>query len=150
MLGDYNFPGPVLIERAHRLGRINNKDGNQAVARPRAVVMKFLNYADKVRVMKAARIKGKILVDNQRVLFFPDVSADLLKWRKVFDTAKKELASLSIPDLRYGIIHPAKLLVTVGGRRRIFDMATEAEAFVRGLKSDARDAEASETALVTD
>ena len=135
-LGEMNFTGPLLIERAHRVGRLNSKDGSQPTAtRPRVVVMKFLNYADKVRVMKAARSKGKILVDDKNVMFFPDVSADLLKRRKVFDSAKKELASLSIHDLRYGIIHPATLLVTIKGRRHTFDTASEAEAFVQELKS---------------
>lgn len=96
--------------------------------------MKFLKYADKFRVMKAARSKGEILYDNQRVMFFPDVSADLVRRRKIFDSVKKELASLSIPTLRYGIIHPAKLLVTVEGRRHIFDTAAAAKDFVHGLK----------------
>ena len=136
-LGEMNFTGPLLIERAHRVGRINSKDGNeQTAARPRVVVMKFLNYADKVRVRKAARSKGRILVDDKNVMFFPDVSVDLLKRRKVFDSAKKELASLSNRDLRYGIIHPATLLVTIKGRRHTFDTASEAEAFVQELKSE--------------
>ena len=63
-------------------------------------------------------------------MFIPDVSADLLKRRKVFDSAKKELSSLSMRDLRYGIIHPATLLVMVIGRRHTFNTALEAEAFV--------------------
>lgn len=96
--------------------------------------MKFLKYADKFRVMKASRSKGEILYDNQRVMFSPDVSADLVRRRKIFDSVKKELASLSIPTLRYGIIHPAKLLVTVEGRRHIFDTAAAAKDFVHGLK----------------
>lgn len=83
-----------------------------SVAQPRVMIMKFLNYADKTRVMKAARMKGPILLDNRRIMFFPDVSAELLKRRKVFGQVNKDLASLSIPDLHYGSIHPAKLLVT--------------------------------------
>lgn len=102
--------------------------------------MKFLNYADKVRVMKAARNKGKTLVGDKSVMFFPDVSGDLLKCRKVFDAAKKELASLSIRDLRYGIIHPATLLVTIRGRRHTFVTAPETQAFVRKLKAEGNEA----------
>jgi len=83
--------------------------------------------------MMAARSKGEILYNNQRVMFFPDVSAHLVRQRKVFDSVKKELASPSIPTLRYGIIHPAKLLVTVKGRRHIFDTAAGATV-VHGLK----------------
>lgn len=123
---EHNFPRLVLIERAHRISGAGVNDaeaGCRSDVRPRVVIMKFLNYADKFRVMKAARSKEEILSDNQRVMFFPDVSADLARWRNVFDSVKKELSSLSIPTLRYGKIHPTKLLVTVKGRRHIFDTA---------------------------
>lgn len=148
VLGEHNFPRPVLIERAHRIGGAGAGDaeaGGRSGGRPRVVIMKFLNYADKSRVMKAARNKGEILYDNQRIMFFPDVSADLVRRRKVFDSVKKELASLSIPTLRYGIIHPAKLLVTVKGRRHIFDTAAGAKDFVRGLKDCTPGSDAGET-----
>lgn len=148
VLGGHNFPRPVLIERAHRIGGAGVNDaeaGGRSGVRPRVVIMKFLNYADKSRVMRAARSKGEILYDNQRVMFFPDVSADLVRRRKVFDPVKKKLASLSIPTLRYGIIHPAKLLVTVRGRRHIFDTAAGAEEFVHGLKDCPPGSEEKET-----
>lgn len=58
---------------------------------------------------------------------------------------KRELASLSVPDLRYGIIHPAKLLVTAMGRQHVFDTALAAEAFVRKLKDDTRETRTGET-----
>lgn len=144
-LGVHNFPRPVLIERAHRVGRMDNTERDpQSTARPWMVIMKFLNYADKEQVMKAARAKGKIPVDNKKVMFFPDFSADLLKRRKAFDAAKKLLTSLSIQDLRYGIIHPATLLVTVKGRRHTFNTASAAEAFVQGLESESQIAESTE------
>lgn len=58
----------------------------------------------------------------------------------MFDSVKKQLAALSCPDLRYGIVHPAKLLITVKGRRHTFDTASGAEEFVRGLKADTQEA----------
>ena len=61
--------------------------------------MKLLNYVDKTQIMRAARLKEHILLDNQRIMFFPDVSADLLKLRKAFNQVKKDLAALSIPSL---------------------------------------------------
>lgn len=86
MLGEHTFPRPMLIERAHRIGRPGAnaaEDGDLSGVCPRVVIMKFLNYADKPRVMKAARSKGKILYDNQTVMFVPNVSAQLLKRRQV-------------------------------------------------------------------
>ena len=48
VLGADTFPGPLIIERAHRLGTANeasmaNRAGQSA--RPRVVIMKLLNYA---------------------------------------------------------------------------------------------------------
>lgn len=135
VLGEHSFPALITIERAHQIGRVN-ETGDRSSVRPRVVVMKFLNYADKSRVLKAARSAGHLSCDNQRISFFPDVSTDLLKRRKVFDSVKKQLATLSCPDLRYGIVHPAKLLITIKGRRHTFDNPSRAEEFVRGLKAD--------------
>lgn len=53
--------------------------------------MKFLNYMDKVWVLKATRAKGKILVNSKHVSFFPDFSTDMLK---CFNSAEKKLLSL--------------------------------------------------------
>lgn len=55
ILGPENFPGPLVIERAHRIGRFSEVRSDSP---PRAMIMKFLNYADKVRTLKAARAKG--------------------------------------------------------------------------------------------
>ena len=136
-LGHDNFPRPLIIERAHRVGgqvRRGTSGNGEPTTRPRAVVMKFLNFADKVRVFQAAKKKGDIFVDKNKVMFFPDLSADLLKRRKVFDSVKKELATLSIRGLQYGIVYPATLLVTVGGKRHTFDTKAGAETFLQGLK----------------
>lgn len=107
-----------IIERAHQIGRVN-ETGDRSSMRPRVVVMKFMNYADKWRVLKAAKNAGHLSCYNQRILFFPDILTDLLKRRKVFDPVKKQLAAFSCPDLHYGIVHPAKLLITIRGRRHI-------------------------------
>lgn len=70
VLGEHNFPGPITIKRAHRVGRVS-ETGDRSSVRPRVVVMKFLNYADKSRVMKAARSADQIFCDNRRIMFFP-------------------------------------------------------------------------------
>ena len=76
-LGSEIFPMALTIERAHRIGRKDEgmTDPAQRHIPPRAIVMKFLNYSDKVRTMKAARDKGTILFEGRRVMFFPDISS---------------------------------------------------------------------------
>lgn len=80
---------------------------------------------DKTWVMMAARMKGHKLLDNQRDLFFPNISAELLKWRKVLGQVSTDMASLSIPDLSYGIVYLANLLMSYKRKCRIFDMVAE-------------------------
>lgn len=70
---------------------------------------------------------------KRRLCFSPDISDSLRKRRQVFDPVKKKLASLAYPTLRFGIIHPATLLITMKGRQHKFDKASKAEKFVQEL-----------------
>lgn len=66
-------PAPLVIERAHRL------PGAPQSSAPRVMVMKFLNFHDKIRVMQAARKKGKIMYEDPNVIFFQDIATELHK-----------------------------------------------------------------------
>ncbi len=89
--------------------------------------MKFLNYKDKVRVQDAARRTGKILYKDRQVMLFPDVSAELHERHRKFDEVKRKLQELNI---QYGIVFPAQLKVTNGGRSHYFNTPSEAEGFI--------------------
>lgn len=66
------FPNPLIIERAYRIGSVQSQVGKGASpVRPRVIVMKFLNYADKERVMAAARDAGEIKYNEAKIMFFP-------------------------------------------------------------------------------
>lgn len=126
-LGPTEFPSPPIIERAHRI-----PSGTQhAPTRPRVLIIKFLNFQDKVRAMRAARSKDKVLYGEQKVMFFPDISAELQRRRKLFDGVKQQLRSM---DVRYGLVYPARLRMTVDGRTHEFNTPADAENFIKGLK----------------
>lgn len=116
------------VERAHRIGP--RSDTNAA---PRTLIMKFLSYKDKEAVVRAAKSKGQILYKNHHVRLYQDVAAGLHKKQKEFDEARRQLRSLG---LRYGIIPPARLIVTHKGRSHIFNNPSEAEDFIRRIKSE--------------
>lgn len=128
-LGPATFPRPPLIERAHRLP---GRSQSNRPATPRVLIVKFLNFQDKVRVMRAARAKGKVTCDGQEIMFFPDLSVDLHRRRRGFDRVKQQLRSMNI---RYGIMYPAKLRVTSDGRTREFETPADAEKFIQGLQN---------------
>ena len=127
-LGPAAFNTPPVIERAHRLpGRTQSG----RTSSPRVLIIKFLNFQDKVRATRAARAKGKVMCGGQEVMFFPDLSAELHRQRRRFDGVKQQLRSLNI---RYGIMYPAKLRLTFNGQTREFDSPADAEKFVQGIQ----------------
>lgn len=89
MLGIQSFPEPILIERAHRIGRPQDVSKSTVnPIRPREVIMKLLNSADKVWVLRITRQRGSVLYEGKRVVFFPDFSVELRKQRRLFDPVK--------------------------------------------------------------
>lgn len=123
-LGKESFQSPLVIERAHRVPSFRANPN----APPRALVMKFLNFRDKVQVINAARAKGDVLFGTHRIRFFPDQSDELRKKCRAFDGVK---AKFRERGARYGLLYPAILLVTVGGRRYTFKTPAEAEKFLQ-------------------
>lgn len=122
--------GTFTIERAHRLGPRRDHSTKSA---PRTLIMKFLNYKDKEAVMRAAKTKRQILYKNQPVRFYQDVAAEMHKKVKTFGEARRQLQLLG---LRYGIIHPGRLIVTYKDRSHIFNNAKEAEVFIKKVQQD--------------
>lgn len=116
VLGAEIFPSPVRIERAHRIPSGSVKSTSPA-SPPRPLILKFLNFRDKVRVMKAAQEKGKVMHENRQVKFFSDFSAEVQRQRKAYDSVKQILRSQGI---QYGLQFPAKLRITHGGKNIIF------------------------------
>ena len=125
-LGPETFPAPVVIERAHRL------PGAPQSSALRVMIMKFLNFRDKIRVMQAARKKGKIMYEGHHVMFFHDISTELHKKRKHFDDVKQRLRDLKID---YGIIYPAKLRLFHEGKPRMFADPASVELFIKELET---------------
>ena len=73
---------PLCIEWAHRLPA---PVGPRNQPSPRVLILKFLNFQDKIRVIPKARAKGKVMYEDQEIMFFPDLSADLHQKRKGYD-----------------------------------------------------------------
>ena len=64
-------------------------------------------------------------------MFFHDHPQSLQEKRKKYDAVKKNLRARGMED--FGIIHPARLLLTHQGQRHVFDSPAEAENFVNNL-----------------
>lgn len=121
----------LVLERAHRIGPMKDN-----VASPRTLIIKFLNYEDRQKVLAAVRDKKDIRYKDQKVWFYPDIAAGIHHLRKQFDPTRQVLRDLGI---RHGMIHPAKLLVTHKDRTYIFKTPAEAQDFVKKIQKDSSD-----------
>ncbi|KAI4812384.1 hypothetical protein KUCAC02_023782, partial [Chaenocephalus aceratus] len=65
--------------------------------------------ADKMTVLNAVRAKKQLFYKDRPVRFYPDLAAGIHKKQKEFDAVRQKLCTMGI---RYGMLLPAKLLVT--------------------------------------
>ncbi len=64
------------------------------------------------------------------ISIYPDLTADVLLQRRNFDVVKKKLKEAGV---RYGLLFPARLIVTHGSEKRIFNSVADAEAFANTI-----------------
>ncbi|KAJ4932381.1 hypothetical protein JOQ06_010804 [Pogonophryne albipinna] len=100
ILGAGSFAAPLAIERAHRVPSGRPKPN----APPRALLIKFLNYKDKTKVMSAAYEKGKIHFDKHHIMFFHDVAKETDTKRRAYDGVKTRCRDMGL-HLSYGCTH---------------------------------------------
>ncbi len=131
LLGQENFPNPPVIERAHRSP--TQRDDSRSATHPRPILVKFLCFQDKVKILRLARQKGTLLGNNMRIYFYPDYSAELSKQRREFDPIKKKLREM---NLDYSLLYPSVLRIKCGeGKPRLFRNLQDAEDFVKEMET---------------
>lgn len=119
------------IEQAYRLGATpSTQNQQQSATRPRVVLVKFLSYHDRDTVLKAARLK-EVKLENNHVMFFPDLSPKVQKQRKLFDGVKLRLRHL---NRDYGLIFPARLRIWHEDTWHYFNSVAKADKFIDKLQ----------------
>lgn len=133
-LGTDSFPDPIIIERAHRALFPRPPPDKK----PRPVLIRFLKYQDRERVLRAAASKERNTIqhDGTPVMLFPDMSPAVARRRKEYEEVKKELAARKIP---FALLHPATLRILHDGRRRFFKTPKEAMSFIQKLHPEGED-----------
>lgn len=116
----------IKIERAHRMY------AERADNRPRTLIFKLLDYADRQAILNGAREIFPIVHDKQTLSFFPDYSAATGKKRMAFSDIKKKMTNAGLkPFLTY----PAQLKVTFQRQTHVFKSPVEAEKFLFSIKA---------------
>lgn len=114
------FSSMFAIERAHRVPPRPPRPGEP----PRPFLFKLLNFKDRDAALALARTKGDLMkMDNARISFYPDFSAELQRRRAKFTEVKKRLRRY---EVTYAMLYPAKLRIAVNGETKFFDNPAQA------------------------
>ena len=125
LLGVENFPTPPVMEKIHRQPATRRQDSK---AGPRPILVKFLNFQDKLKILRLAREKKELVYKGGRIHVYADYSAALLKKRRLFDPVKKTCQERNI---EYSLLYPCRFRIKFDGKLVFFDSPADAESFLR-------------------
>lgn len=128
VLGEENFDGPILVDRAH--GSLAPKPRNGEWPRP--IIARLHYYSDKEKIMSLSRTKGKLSFEGALVHIFPDMSPEVGRQRAAFNQVKAKLRDAGI---QYRMFFPAKLEITADGSKMSFTDPQAVERFIDSNKS---------------
>ncbi len=120
-----SFPGGIKVDRAHCTSPPPSKGG-----RPRIMIARMHHYPVKEMILWLARQHTSLKYKEAHVSIFPDFTAEVLSQRKAFDEVKNKLKEAGI---HFGLLFPARLIVTQGNKKKIFGSVAEAEDFVNSI-----------------
>lgn len=118
-----------LVDRSHRTLQPKPKPGE----RPRAIVCRLHYHRDCVDILRRARELQRIKVGGTTVSVFPDYTAKVARAQAAFNEVKRLLRG--IDGAKYGLFHPANLLITYQGIEKKFTSAEDAKEYVKTLIS---------------
>lgn len=125
LLGESNFPRGVKVDRAHRIGPIGNN-------RPRVMIARIHHDSVKTEILRLSRNQSPLSFDSSRISIFPDFPAEVSTQRKQFDGVREKLRAKGI---KYGLLYPARLILTHEKTKKIFSSPQEAESYIDSLPS---------------
>lgn len=126
LLGADNFPKPLEVDRAHRLGRRLSEND----VHPRVMIARIHHFQLKEKILQLARQQFPLRYNGKAVHFFPDYPAEVMKQRQAFDPVRKRLRDAGV---RSGFIYPARLRVSSDTMDRVFSSPQDAETFAETL-----------------
>lgn len=110
---------PPEVDRAHRALR-PRPDPDQP---PRPIYIRLLRWPDRQRIPQAAE-KRALTWDDARFYVRQDFSPGVQQQRAAYNEI---ITQIKAKGCRLGILHPARLVVTIDGQRLTYSSASEAE-----------------------
>ena len=110
LLDKLNIPADeATIVAAHRSLQ---KRPTESDATPRSIVVRFMQWNSRQKVIRAAWAKKEITLDGSRIYFDRDYSTRVQQERSRYAPIRKALKE---KEIKSHIVHPAKLKVFLGG-----------------------------------
>ncbi len=109
------------VEQQHRA--LRPRPGPEESQRP--FIVRMLKWSDRQRILKAARAKSEAGLKWQGKPFhvFQDLPADIQQQRAAYSELKKTLRGA---NMRFGLLHPSRLMVILAGEKYIYKTPEEA------------------------
>lgn len=121
----FNLDKDVIVDRSHR-----TPQPAKAKGKPRAIIAKLHYHQDCVDILSRARRAGDGLrYGALPISIFPDYPPSVAKARSAFNDVKQLLKGRA--DVRYGVMHPAKLRITFNGVKKDFLDPNQAMSYVK-------------------
>ena len=127
VFGAEAFPRPVTIDRAHRLAVQKRQVGSTTTPPPRPFIACIHHFQMQQQIMQLARERGSLDCKGSEIHIYADYSAEVARKRATFAPIK---AQLKKEGLRFSLLFPAKLRVTVNGNKHEFNTPSEVAAFL--------------------
>lgn len=121
VMGPEVFEKPPELERAHRSLGPKPQEGRY----PRPLVVCFHRFQEKEKVLRWAR-QNEAKYKDFTLRIYPDFSADLVRKRAAFKKVKQLLYQ---KDVRFQLLHPARLRVRFEDETLLFNTPDEAQQF---------------------
>ncbi|CAL1608535.1 unnamed protein product [Knipowitschia caucasica] len=121
-----------MIDRAHRTLRQRPSPSEP----PRPFVIRIHHYHVLEEILRKAATIKNLQYQGKTIRIFPDYPPTVVKRRALFNRARQVLRNQ--PDVRYGLLYPARLLVTHNGSQLSFTDPQKAEEYAERLTGSAR------------
>lgn len=118
---------PPLIDRAHRT--LRQRPNPSDPPRPFVIRLHYYHVLEDI-LRKAAALKN-LQYQGKPISIFPDYPPSVAKRRAQFNKARQLLRNQ--PGVRYGLLYPARLLVTHNGSQSSFTDPQKAEEYAAQL-----------------
>lgn len=127
---EIQFSPPLDIQRAHRVPSRITRSENRT---PRPIVAYLLRFTQVQEILNKAKALKRITYTGHNIFIAPDYARETAKLRKQFLDFRPTLKKL---DIRYGLLHPAKMLLTHNNKKLEFTDPAELHRYLQqGVQS---------------